>query len=180
MAASSWRRSAVGTALFLSFSSFLDGLLATQSGFGVAAPRYISCFCRSPATDSVFSRLSSSSGSLADWSAPAIASPLPPDGRRWSSPTGSVRCPVLRGGPQRDSEHVRACAVRGCKRGCECASDFLIGLTLAGFQSDASCGGARSLSACFCDFCGTGVFMFSVFPRFPRIPFKCVCVCVCV
>ena len=33
---------------------------------------------------------------------------------------------------------------------------------------------------CVCDFCGTGVFQFGVFPRFPRIPFKCVCVCVCV
>ena len=51
---------------------------------------------------------------------------------------------------------------------------------LAGLQPDASGGGARSLSACFCDFCGTGVFQCGVFPCFPRIAFKCVCVCVCV
>ena len=44
-----------------------------------------------------FSRLGSGSESLADWSAPAIPSPLPPDGRRWSSPSSSMRCPVLRG-----------------------------------------------------------------------------------
>ena len=44
-----------------------------------------------------FSRLDSVSESLADWSAPAIPSPLPPDGRRWSSPSSSRRCPVLRG-----------------------------------------------------------------------------------
>ena len=47
---------------------------------------------------------------------------------------------------------------------------------LAGLQPDASGGGARSLSACFCDFCGTGVFQCGVFPCFPRIAFKCVCV----
>ena len=54
-------------------------------------------FCRSPTLGSFFSRLDSGSESLADWSAPAIPSPLPPDGRRWSSPSSSVRCPVLRG-----------------------------------------------------------------------------------
>ena len=54
-------------------------------------------FCRSPPLGSFFSRLGSGSESLADWSAPAIPSPLPPDGRRWSSPSSSVRCPVLRG-----------------------------------------------------------------------------------
>ena len=51
---------------------------------------------------------------------------------------------------------------------------------LAGLQPDASGGGARSLSACFCDFCGTGVFQCGVFPCFPQIALKCVCVCVCV
>ena len=51
---------------------------------------------------------------------------------------------------------------------------------LAGLQPDASGGGARSLPACFCDFCGTGVFQCGVFPCFPRIAFKCLCVCVCV
>ena len=54
-------------------------------------------FCRSPTLGSFFSRLGSDSESLADWSAPAISSLLPLDGRRWSCPSSSVRGPVLRG-----------------------------------------------------------------------------------
>ena len=132
-------------------------------------------FCRSPTLGSFFSRLDSGSESLADWSAPAIPSPLPPDGRRWSSPSSSRRCPVLR----RDRSGAAGMCVRA-RRGRVSDSNFTSDLMLADLQPDASGGGARRLSACFCEFCGTDVFQCGVFPCFPRIAFVFVCVCVCV
>ena len=80
---------------------------------------------------------------------------------------------------RRDRSGAAGMCVRA-RRGRVSDSNFTSDLMLADLQPDASGGGARRLSACFCEFCGTDVFQCGVFPCFPQIALKCVCVCVCV
>ena len=80
---------------------------------------------------------------------------------------------------RRDRSGAAGMCVRA-RRGRVSNSNFTSDLMLADLQPDASGGGARRLSACFCEFCGTDVFQCGVFPCFPQIALKCVCVFVCV
>ena len=125
---------------------------------------------RSPTHGSFFSRLGSVSESSADWSAPAISSPLPQDGRRLSSPSGSVARSVAAG--QRACEcWRRACAsaipiFRLVRR-------LLVCSLMPPGGAPAVCLFASVISA------GPAFFSLAFFLVFPGL-LSSVCVCVCV